>query len=225
MVSAQFKNTGYVTDYYRYKYNMEYKSVVMPLMLQYSFFNDKTIQPYVGLGVGVHFTNNYTGYVDSIHESTSESTRSALNKPSATETSFRSLAGVNLKLSRFLIGGGVMYESMHSPLNFRSFGTGLNATQANVAAIISVALALKKLMPDPTFSTIPHFVSRAPLGNTFVTEIARIGVLRFRELLQDTLFVFGSLFYPLIEFVAGSMLLHSVFSKAKRSPSCAFASS
>jgi len=118
-------NTGYVADYYRYKYNMEYKSVVMPLMLQYSFFNEKTIQPYVGLGVGVHFTNNYTGYVDSIHESTSESTRSRLNKPSASETSFRSSVGVNLKLSRFLIGGGLMYESMHSPLNFAASGLAL----------------------------------------------------------------------------------------------------
>jgi hypothetical protein len=73
----------------------------------------------------VHFTNNYTGYVDSIHESTSESTRSRLNKPSASETSFRSSVGVNLKLSRFLIGGGLMYESMHSPLNFAASGLAL----------------------------------------------------------------------------------------------------
>ncbi len=56
-------------------------------------------------------------------------------------------------------------------------------------------------MADAAFSAIPHFIGRAPLGNAFVTEIARVGILRFRQLFQDTLFVLGSLFDSFIKLV------------------------
>lgn len=54
-------------------------------------------------------------------------------------------------------------------------------------------------------------MGRSAFGDAFVAKIAGVGILCFRQLFQETLFFFGRLLDPFIEFVAGRMFYIGLF--------------
>jgi hypothetical protein len=62
-------------------------------------------------------------------------------------------------------------------------------------------------MPDTTLPAIPHFMRRPALWDAFVTKITRVGILRFRQFLDNPLLSLCRFLDPLPELIPGSMFI------------------
>jgi hypothetical protein len=132
-------------DLYRFRTEVKYKSFVMPLMVKYSFLQGRVIQPTLGAGLGFHFNSKFAGSETTTDVEPQQTLSTSKFPPVRPKVmSFRSVAGVNVRLGAFLFGGNVLMEIMKSPMNFYSRVTAgkFNSNQTNVGFTISAGVLL-----------------------------------------------------------------------------------
>lgn len=130
---------------FSHTFSGEYNAFAIPLMLQYSFFADRRIQPYVGGGMGLHFISNFKG-TDRIYNLSldKEHREDEIRTYDKTVASIRVQLGVNVKLGDFLVGGGVTREFTNYPVEFRTIGGRYASEQVSNIVNISVAYTIVK---------------------------------------------------------------------------------
>lgn len=129
-------------EVYYYRYDVRFKSTTIPVMMTYSFFNKKMVQPYVGVGGAYNIFRGFSGRQLVTVQSSGETTAIDFNQINSRDWSARYVAGLRIKTGIFIFEGGVLLDNMKTSMKYSGSSNGFAAVQKSYGFTMAAGVRL-----------------------------------------------------------------------------------